>query len=124
MSSMLQPHAPSIQIGGPSPTGAPGGLPGLQGAPQGPGLGGPKPAGQGGDPIANVKAALNAALEDLDQAKASEHDPQDKALIVGIQASIHKLLGAGQAAEDSIMGGGPGTKLVRKATPPAAGPGY
>lgn len=116
MSSMLQAPPPSIQIGGPGAgPGGPGGPPPL-------GPAGPKPGG--GDPIANVKAALSAALDDLDEAKNNEHDPQDKALIVGIQASIHKLLGAGQAAEDSIMGGGPGTKLVRKATPPAAGPGY
>jgi len=106
----------ALGMGGPSPSSIP--LP--QG--QGPGGGG----GQPGPDSPAVEAAIHDAIDSLGKALDGENDAVDKATISKWIADMHKFLGDQQNLVDTVMGGGPGTKLIRKATgtPPPKGPGY
>jgi hypothetical protein len=109
MSSMIQTPPPSIQIGGGDPGAGPG-------APSGPGA-------PGGDPIAAFKAALTKLSEDALDATKLAHDPIDKQMILKIAGEIHGIIAGHQKEEDSLMGGGPGAKMIRRATPPSGSNG-
>jgi hypothetical protein len=112
MSQMLPP------IGGPS------------GAPAAISIGGPNhglpappapPAGASDADSGSVTDKLRQALKLVQSAAAQEGDDQDAAAITAIAASIHKAIANEQGLVDKAMGGGPGVKLVRKASAGAGG---
>lgn len=107
MSSMIPSPPQSIKLGG--------------GAPAGPGASGGSDYGPGGDgpDSEQVKSLVSAAITNLRKAEDLEGDPGDQSLIAKCVADLRKFIGAQQADLDSIMGGGPGAKIMRKNTPPA-----
>lgn len=99
MSSMISQPPPSIQI------------PGSGGGP-----GGPGGAPSGGDPDAgDVTSLLKQALALVNQAAAAEKDDIDASQIHQLAAALSKQIAAEQQLTDSVMGAGPGVKMVRKA---------
>lgn len=105
MSSMIPSPPPSISIGG-----GPGGPGGPSGGPQG---------GGDGPDSEQVKNLLTQALKLIRQAEDLEGDPADQAKIAKAAADIRGFLGAQQDMMDSVMGGGPGAKVLRKSSAPA-----
>lgn len=90
------------------------------------GGGGPPDAGGGkpGPDTPDVEKSIQDAITSITDALNAENDPPDKALLAKILADLHKFLGDQTALVDKVMGGGPGTKLIRKATgtPAPTGP--
>ena len=124
MSSMIPTPPRSIQIGG-----GPGGL-GGPGAPVGPGgpLGAPVGPGvphqSDGPDSKKVKQLLSQARDLIDQAQKLEGDAPDRVMISELAHKITAFIGAQQKTMDSVMGAGPGVKMIRKNSPqPPAGPG-
>ena len=107
MSSMIPTPPRSIQIGGPSGPGSPAG-----------------PGGQGGQSDGpdseKVRQLLSQARDLIDQAQQAEGDDADRVMISELSHKITAFIGAQQKTMDSAMGAGPGVKLMRKNTPPAA----
>jgi len=87
------------------------------GGPSGPGAGG---SGPDGPDSPDVEKAVNDAISSIQTALDGENDPGDKAILAKILADLHKYLGDQSALVDKVMGGGPGSKLIRKATGTAA----
>jgi len=71
-----------------------------------------------------VKKALQAAMENLQQAATLAGDDADAAQISQLVAKVHSLIAGHQQLADQAMGAGPGVKLVRKAGGNGAGAGY
>lgn len=94
------PPPSAIQIGGPN-HGAPAPPPGMD--------------ADGDAPVKNFKAALADLAADATEAAGLATDPKDKADIATIAAKIHTIIAGHQADEDSVMGGGPGVKVMRRA---------
>lgn len=113
---------PSPLGGGPAPTISLGG--------GGGGLGGPPAPSGGGQPgpdSPEVTDLLDQAKKLIMQAESKEVDHEDKAKLMKMAADIQNFLGADQKLTDTVMGGGPGAKLIRKATAgaqPPQGGGY
>lgn len=96
--------APSITLGGGSPQGQGGG--GQPGAPDSP----------------EVADLLTQAKDLITKAEAKEVDHEDKAKLMKMAADIQAFLGTQQKLTDTVMGGGPGAKLIRKAMGTAGSP--
>jgi hypothetical protein len=109
MSSMIPQPPPSIRIGG-----------GPAGAPQG------GQAGQSDGPDSQkVKDLLSQARDLIDQAEQLEGDDTDRVMISELSHKITAFIGAQQKTMDSLMGGGPAAKVMRKNSPGSSGPtGY
>lgn len=106
MSSMIPSPPASINIGGGDPGGAPGG-------PQ-------SGSGKGDGPDSElVRQKVQEAIASLREAEDAEGDAADQAVISGAVAQLRKFLGQQQQMEDSLMGGGPAVKAIRKAGPGA-----
>lgn len=88
--------APSINIGGGPQQEAGGGKPGAPDSPE-------------------VEDLLSQAKDLITQAEQKEVDHEDKAKLMKMAADIQAFLGTQQKLTDTVMGGGPGAKLVRKA---------
>jgi hypothetical protein len=104
-------------------------FPGLGG--QGPGgppssISVPSSGGAGGDgpDSSKVEDLINQAKELIAQAIGQEKDHEDKLLLEQIATDMQKVLANSQKLTDTIMGGGPATKIVRKTSGGNSGGGY
>lgn len=100
MSNMIQQPPPSISVNG---------------GPQAPGQGAGPPDNDG-----DAKTLVKKALALVQQAAAADADPIDAAGLHKIAADCANYLATQQKTEDSVMGAGPGVKMIRKAAGPSA----
>lgn len=96
------------QAGGPAPSITLGGGGGPQGASQGQGT-------PGAPDSPEVEDLLSQAKDLITKAEQKEVDHEDKAKLMKMAADIQAFLGTQQKLTDTVMGGGPGAKLIRKA---------